>query len=281
MPKRIKIVPLSSEYLKKEIKKDRESDSSSVSSDLETGTPGKKENENGKPSNEVKAKPQPKSFTALRNELKAKIVKEVMDEVMPDIGAYDIDGNVSKAKVERTGRVINFLKFLGLMRISFHETILQGDYGRIEKYITEITTGKKPNPALINQYNEEGRTPLALAVNLKRSDVVEMLLKNGALPDIVDEGTGRTPLMYSIILKDVRSLKLVLQHGATVNLCDFQCITPLMLAAVNNDLNAGTMLVERLADVDAQVMQLARVHPPPHPPTLPPSLHVANDGPAD
>ncbi len=69
--------------------------------------------------------------------------------------------------------------------------------------------------------------------NLK---LVDLLIEHKALTDIVDEKTGRTPLMYSVINKNLEISHKLLKHGSTPNMSDFQCITPLMLAASQSDL---------------------------------------------
>lgn len=194
----------------------------------------------------------PNSYAGMRNELKAKIVKEVMKEVLPDIGAYNIDGIVTATPV-RKGRIINILKYFGLYPLTIHETIMAGQIKAIQKFMEEINTGKTPNPMLVNQYDEAGRTPLSLAVKIKREDIVVTLIEFKALPDICDEETGRSPLLYSVLQRTVGISMQLIAAGASVNLVDKDCVSPLMLAGENNDFHHARILCEQLADVDAQV----------------------------
>jgi hypothetical protein len=54
----------------------------------------------------------------------------------------------------------------------------------IENRLYELTHGLKAKPALINQYDEEGHTPLSIAIKTNRRDVAFSLMSNGASPDI-------------------------------------------------------------------------------------------------
>ena len=75
-------------------------------------------------------------MAAVRNELKAKIVKEVMSEVMPDIGSYAIDGVIA-AVPQRKGRIVTVLKFLGLWPLTLHETVLTGSFDDVKKFLVK------------------------------------------------------------------------------------------------------------------------------------------------
>ena len=231
----------------------RDDDASSVSSDLNFDS----ENSKQKDHSEVTyGDLGSNAHSRFRHELKAKIIQEVMDEVLPDIGAYDIDGSVEKEQV-RKGRCIDCLKFLDLWPLTIHETILNGDWKKFEKFAKDITTDKPPpkyktcfyrnkfNPLLVNQYDEQGRSPLGLAVKINSFEMVDILITNKAFPDICDEGTGRTPLMYSIINKSLPISKLLIQAGASVNMCDFRWLVNhfgLFFRGLKNDFNLFSSL---------------------------------------
>lgn len=203
---------------------------SSVSSDLDFNTTMQSNTE------AVQVKYASTSHSHFRNELKAKIIKEVMDEILPDIGAYDIDGTVEKQRIPK-GLIIDYLKYFGLYPLSIHETVMNGDFHHLEKFIKRIMTKVEPeknknifgcqkkdfyNPLLINQYDEKGRTALSLAVKIKNEEMVDMLIANKAIPDLYDETTGRTPIFFSVLNKSYGISRQLLQSGASVNMCDFQ-----------------------------------------------------------
>eukprot|EP01038_Epipyxis_sp_PR26KG_P011802 gene11802-15792_t len=219
-------------------------ESSSINSDNDEQ---KKISQNNTTSDELKT-----GLFANQNEIKAKVLKEVMDSVLPDAGAYDTNGMVKSRATSEGGYFTKVLKQLGILEIDLHESVLGGSLNQVQKTIKRIITGKKANPSLINQYDEQGRTPLSMAVKAKLVAIVECLLQNGALPDICDELTGSTPLMFSVLQGSLDISRTLISFGASVDQSDFRCVTPLMLAAVNNDAHHCKLLCTKLADVDLQ-----------------------------
>jgi hypothetical protein len=191
-------------------------------------------------------------FTRKRMEMREKIVKEILESVLPDAGEYDVDG-MAPRQMNSKGLTISILKFLGCWRLNLHESILSGSMPHVQLAIKRIMTGKKANPLLINSYDEEGRTPLSLAVKAKREDFVTELLASNALPDLYDESTGRSPLMHSILEGTHSVSDMLLGAGADYNMSDFTCMTPLMLAASKNDVRHCQMLASKpRIDIDAR-----------------------------
>lgn len=193
-----------------------------------------------------------KSFTTLRADLKERIVKNILEDVLPDIGAYDMDGMMAKQEAKRKGFYVTMLKFFGCWTLTLHETVLTGSLKHVEEFLKKMTTGKNANPLIVNQYDEFGRTPLSYACKMQRGDIVEALIFYKAMPDICDESDGRSPLLYAIQngARDISNS--LVQAGASANLCDFNCVTPLMVAAARNDIHHTILLINRGADVDAQ-----------------------------
>lgn len=193
-------------------------------------------------------------FINARNKLRDNVLKEVMAAVMPDIGNYDIDGMAKRAAPEKSKFKI-WMRFLGLMDLELHEAVLSGSVRMTKRSINKIMNpgkGKTPDRTLMNQYDDQGRTPLSIAVKIKNIEMVMDLVENDALPDVCDESTGRTPLMFSVQNKTLDISKYLLKYNASVDMSDFQCVTPLMLAVANKDIKHCELLCVRLADVDAQ-----------------------------
>lgn len=183
-----------------------------------------------------KSKPVVSKLIQQRNEIRAKAVKEVMEKVMPDLGQYDIDGTTNIRKENNSGAVlIAWLKFLGCLDMDIHDAVLSGAVYKVRRSIEKYIIGPEGNPNLINQYNENGYTPLSLAVKIDNEEIVECLLDHHAEPDIIDESSGRTPLFFSVQIGNHSITNLLLRHRASVNMPDFKCITPLMIAASLND----------------------------------------------
>jgi hypothetical protein len=189
------------------------------------------------------------TFIASRNQLRDAVLREVLEAVMPDIGAYDIDGMASRAAPEKS-QFKQMLKFLGLLNLDLHEAVLSGSLRHVNNSIKQLA--KNGDLALVNQYDEAGRTPLSLAVKIHNLDMVESLLENEALPDVVDEASGRTPLMFAVLGRSFDIAQLLLKYSASVDMADFKCVTPLMLAVSNRDLKSVGLLCHSLSEVDLQ-----------------------------
>ena len=94
-------------------------------------------------------------FLEMRNTLKEKVMKDVMENVLPDIGAYDVDAMADKQVAAEhwsiTKNIIKVLKMLGIIKYTLHELILFGRVEDVEKLVDEIINGKDPQPGLLNQ----------------------------------------------------------------------------------------------------------------------------------
>jgi ankyrin repeat protein len=93
---------------------------------------------------------------------------------------------------------------------------------------------------------------MSLAAKTGREEIVYALLVNNALPDIYDEDTGRTPLFYSVSENHRRISKELINFGASINLADYNCVSPLMVACSKDDKKHCSLLIKHAADVDAQ-----------------------------
>ncbi len=84
-------------------------------------------------------------------------------------------------------------------------------------------------PSLANQpIGDKGITPLALAVVTKKTSLVQLLLSNGANPNIAFSNT--TPLMTAITLQQDSIMELLLRAKADPNGTDSKGLTPLFVA---------------------------------------------------
>lgn len=192
-------------------------------------------------------------FGQNKDELKEQIMQEVMEKILPDIGSYNENGYVApKKESNKKQYIIKVLKFLGLLTLDLHEAVLSGSLKHVQRAIRQMATGKDPHPEWINQYNSEGVTSLSIAVRSNHADISGYLLENNAIPDYVDESTGRTPIFYSILNANHRITKMLLSCHASVNMVDFQCMSPLMIAASKNDILHVKMLCAMHAEVDLQ-----------------------------
>lgn len=75
----------------------------------------------------------------------------------------------------------------------------------------------------------------------------------GAIVDFIDQRNGMSPLMYAILNNDLEMVMLMLNNNASIDLCDFKCVTPLMLACQVNNLAIVCYLLDNYQPtLDAQ-----------------------------
>lgn len=85
-----------------------------------------------------------------------------------------------------------------------------------------LSQGADPNGKDYDNYPDcvapiEFSSPLYSAVSGNHIEVVTILLKSGADPNIL-EGEGVTPLVEAVRIENVEIVKLLLKHGAKVNM---------------------------------------------------------------
>lgn len=139
--------------------------------------------------------------------------------------------------------------------------------------------------ALIDQQNDAGITPLAIAVERRLSPVIEHLLANEASPNVasvhgrplvveatiggradlvglliehdgevtVSDDAGRTPLHYAVAAGDAELTALLIDNHADVNTGDDDGRTPLAEAVDAGDQAMVTRLLEAGADAEGRV----------------------------
>lgn len=232
--------------------------SSSINSDspIVEGGRSSKSGKSRKVGNNAKPGKFLQRFGQNKEELKEQIMQEVMEKILPDIGNYNENGYVAPKKESNKRKYVEIfvrlMKFVGLMTLDLHEAVLSGSLKHVQAAIRNISMGKDSHPEWVNQYNTEGVTPLSIAVKTNNVDITGLLLEHNAAPDYVDESSGRTPIFYSILNGNHKITKMLLSCGASVNMVDFQCLSPLMLAASKNDVLHVKMLCAVHAEVDLQ-----------------------------
>lgn len=101
--------------------------------------------------------------------------------------------------------------------------------------------------ASLDEQDDGGRTALALAVLEGHQETVELLLGFGADPNVMD-GNSATVLMLASSIGDVECIRLLVGAGATVDRRDRQRSTCLHYAVYRNHFDAVGVLLEHGAD---------------------------------
>ena len=104
----------------------------------------------------------------------------------------------------------------------------------------------------INYANINAVTPLMVAAQWRRLDVVRFLLDNGADTTALDASNARTALMHACLSGSTQCVRLLLQAGAQVNAKDSFGMTALMMAATTGELDMVRCLVRAGADICGQ-----------------------------
>ena len=109
----------------------------------------------------------------------------------------------------------------------------------------------------VNVKDDDGMTPLSIAVWLAHKEDVHFLLENGADVNAKDSD-GRTPLTHATANGHAEITKFLIEKGADVNAEDSGGSTPLMYATGNGHSEIAKLLIEKGADVNAKDARYSR-----------------------
>lgn len=107
------------------------------------------------------------------------------------------------------------------------------------------------NPLLLNQYSPHGFTPLGMATHFGNENIVRLLLKSGADPNLASDNGYRVYPLHTAIDSNFEGIaKMLIEAGAEVNVIQAYNITPLHAAAQNGNIEMLILLLENGALVD-------------------------------
>lgn len=218
------------------------------------------------------------AYPTKRAALKARIIKEVMDDIFPEEEEIDVTEYVGVQGPDVKGSCfVELLKFLGCLPVSVHQAVMNGSPKQLTNALQLLAEGENPDPSRVNMRDvilifqirlnlssnviyafdvvpaaqDSGRTALSIAVKTRRSELIEILLEFNANPNLVDLDTGMSPLMFAVSTSNVGAADMLLKNGADVAHVDYQGVTPLMLASSIGDWDCTHLLLKHNANVDA------------------------------
>lgn len=99
--------------------------------------------------------------------------------------------------------------------------------------------------------DDDGKTPLSIAIEMGHRDIAELLLNNNANPHAARFKDGATPLYIAAKRGDSILVRALLAKGALVDQASFEGKTPLYIAAKKRHHDIVRILLENHADVNA------------------------------
>jgi ankyrin repeat protein len=150
-------------------------------------------------------------------------------------------------------RVLRALALLACLMITLtddafggpiHEAAKKGDQDAVKALIEQ-------NPALINDRDETGRTPLHWAARGVHFQVVKLLLEKGA--DVNAKDKNLTTAIHELATRNhAEGIQLLLARGADIDARDYGARTALHNAATNDAVEATALLVVKGARLEIQ-----------------------------
>ena len=122
------------------------------------------------------------------------------------------------------------------------KTIMEKDNDLLNKII------KIPNINLNNPTTSPPLNGLILSKNIKG---IDMLLKHGANPNVIDSQL-KTPLIYSVLIKNIDICKKLIEYGADVNFVGIDKIyNPLTISLIKNLPKISSLLLDHDINVNS------------------------------
>ncbi|WP_270090177.1 ankyrin repeat domain-containing protein [Sphingobacterium sp. SYP-B4668] len=127
--------------------------------------------------------------------------------------------------------------------ITIHEACAAGLTQHVEAIILK-------RPDIVDEISTQGFSPLGIAAHFSREDIVRILLKNHADPNITSQnGYNVSPLHASLHANQSEISKMLIEAGANVNIIQSSKITPLHLASQHGNIDMIILLLENGADI--------------------------------
>ncbi|CAI5438286.1 unnamed protein product [Caenorhabditis angaria] len=117
-----------------------------------------------------------------------------------------------------------------------------------ESIFKEILEPPRGQTCDLNQLNNEGFSPLHIAVRRLKLSLIDMLLEAGVLIDLLDREKQRNALMHAIEMNDFETIQYLIEKGSNTNFEDTNNDTCLSLAVKNINYPVIGLLLDNGAD---------------------------------
>ncbi|WP_026898006.1 ankyrin repeat domain-containing protein [Daejeonella oryzae] len=109
-------------------------------------------------------------------------------------------------------------------------------------------------PSIVNDFSEDGFTPLGLAAYFGNEDITRYLLLKEADPNLPSKNGYNVYPLHSAVASDHTMIaKMLLEAGAKVNISQMSGVTPLHSAAQNGNIELLIVLLEAGALVNVRM----------------------------
>ncbi len=147
---------------------------------------------------------------------------------------FEANGATARIELEKKGYTYT--------ESSFVESAKKGDINAVKLFLAEKID--------INAQNERGFTALMRAAEYQRTEVVTLLLENGADVNIKNKRNNRTALMEASSSGNIVIIKQLVERGAEINAKTHTNSTALHFASMWGHVDAVRLLIELGAKPD-------------------------------
>lgn len=163
----------------------------------------------------------------------------------PMLAKYDDDTQVSPLMLscyyKKPAATSLLLKYLD--KIDIFEAAAAGKFDMVAYLVYS-------NPELINQHNDEGFTPLALACYFGHYEVARYLAFKGAdVNKPLNNGLNIYPIHLAVAANHTDITRMLIEHNVQLNVQQSSGITPLHYAAKHGNPDMLLLLLENGADL--------------------------------
>lgn len=118
----------------------------------------------------------------------------------------------------------------------------------------------------IDDVNKNGSTPLMFACQLKRFEIIRLLIEKGADINKINENRNKNSIMWAVYtdnyyIYNSEIITYLLENGANYNLVDWENKSLLYYTCLNNDIENTQFLLNNLTDINLNLEKYNNILP--------------------